>query len=185
MDLEYCLRCYVESEVVHGVECPSCGQGKSFVKQMHIGRAPTSLCLHISRTVWLPDGTLHKSTTSVSFPSLLDLSTFMSNKQRYLDVCVCERERETGRERDTKREIDRQTDRQTEKEKRERDRHRERERMRDREREREKGEREKTKERDTQCLAFYICVIFPSIHSTFPSSLSLSLLAHVNTSFML
>ena len=166
------------------MECPSCGQGKSFVKQMHIGRAPTSLCLHISRTMWLPDGTLHKSTTSVSFPSLLDLSAFMSNTQRSLDVRERERERErervTGRDRGKgERETDRQSERQTDTE-RETERS-ETEKERDRKREREGRDRKDEGEGYSGPGFLYLCDITKYLFYSPSRSLSV----RVNTSFML
>nr|XP_060642102.1 ubiquitin carboxyl-terminal hydrolase 30 isoform X1 [Anolis sagrei ordinatus] len=60
--LEQCLRHFVSSESVQGVECDSCnkvgtpgrveGGRSTFVKQLRLGKLPQCLCLHLQRLSW-------------------------------------------------------------------------------------------------------------------------------------
>lgn len=46
------------------------------MKQLQLCRAPRCLCVHLQRTVWLPDGRLYKNPTRVSFPLQLEVGSF-------------------------------------------------------------------------------------------------------------
>lgn len=45
---------------------------RKFSKRLQIGRPPNCLCIHLNRTRWLPDGTMFKNNTHVTFPLSLD-----------------------------------------------------------------------------------------------------------------
>ena len=111
--LQSCLLNFVKSEVVADVECPRCSQvewllpfsccemvsvsvqaaghsvKQTFMKRLQLARAPLCLCLHLQRTVWLPSGSLYKNTISVSFPSQLNLDTFIKTRSVLTKYSYC------------------------------------------------------------------------------------------------
>lgn len=69
---------------------------REFSKRLQLGRPPNSLCIHFNRTTWLPDGTMFKNDTFVTFPLSLDASWLLrqpppsSGRVKYKLVAVVE-----------------------------------------------------------------------------------------------
>jgi ubiquitin C-terminal hydrolase len=91
ISLDKCLHQYMTSELVQGVECPSCSQSNgtktknTFTKQLHIGRSPKVLCLHFIRTVWEgTDNGLLKNPTHLRLPLILDITKYSKSHNQEL-----------------------------------------------------------------------------------------------------
>lgn len=50
---------------------------RKFYKRLQIGRPPNCLSIHFNRTTWLPDGTMFKNNTFVTFPHTMDAGWLM------------------------------------------------------------------------------------------------------------
>nr|XP_008123551.1 PREDICTED: ubiquitin carboxyl-terminal hydrolase 30 [Anolis carolinensis] len=95
--LEQCLRHFVSSESVSGVECESCnkvgGPGKeeggrsTFVKQLRLGKLPGCLCLHLQRLSWSGrGGRALKRQERVLFGETLALRPFRHTPHRHAEA---------------------------------------------------------------------------------------------------
>ena len=50
---------------------------QTFVKKLHLGRAPSCLCIHFNRSLWSSGGFLLKSDLHLTFPVSLDASKLL------------------------------------------------------------------------------------------------------------
>ena len=59
---------------------------RTFLKRLQLGRPPDCLCIHLKRTLFLPDGSLVKNNTHVSFPVDLDASKLLKREASSLGI---------------------------------------------------------------------------------------------------
>lgn len=53
---------------------------QTFLKKLHLGRAPSCLCIHFNRTLWSQDGFLLKNNLHITFPISLNISRLLKNE---------------------------------------------------------------------------------------------------------
>lgn len=89
--LEELLSRFVDSEIVHDVQCDRCSSRCSAIKTLSLGKLPKCLCLHITRTTWSSSGVLTKRDDQVTFPQtlVLDPYTYTGTRKRNAQVRFC------------------------------------------------------------------------------------------------
>lgn len=88
--LEKLLSRFVDSEVVHDVQCDGCSSRCAAFKTLTLGKLSKCLCLHIPRTTWSSSGVPIKRDDPVIFPEflVLDPYTYTETKKRNAQVIV-------------------------------------------------------------------------------------------------
>jgi ubiquitin carboxyl-terminal hydrolase 30 len=67
---------FISPETLNDVECESCNTVASHTKTLTFGKLPSCLCIHISRTTWLPSGYAYKRQDFVHFPESLSMAPY-------------------------------------------------------------------------------------------------------------
>ncbi|XP_030379063.1 ubiquitin carboxyl-terminal hydrolase 30 homolog [Scaptodrosophila lebanonensis] len=76
LSLGHLLSEYITSEDLSDVKCDSCNEITTHTKSVTFAKLPACLCIHISRTMWLPTGQICKRTDYVHFPESLSMAPY-------------------------------------------------------------------------------------------------------------
>ncbi|XP_055842874.1 ubiquitin carboxyl-terminal hydrolase 30 homolog isoform X2 [Episyrphus balteatus] len=76
LSLGHLLSEFIASENLTGVKCDSCSETTNHTKSLTFAKLPACLCIHISRTVWLPTGQVCKRQDYVHFPESLSMAPY-------------------------------------------------------------------------------------------------------------
>lgn len=76
LSLGHLLTEYIASETIADVKCDSCEDTTHHTKSLTFAKLPSCLCIHISRTVWLPTGQICKRQDYVHFPESLSMAPY-------------------------------------------------------------------------------------------------------------
>ncbi|XP_063229454.1 ubiquitin carboxyl-terminal hydrolase 30 isoform X2 [Bacillus rossius redtenbacheri] len=78
--LPHLLAKFVSTEMVMGVACEGCDVPTATAvafKTLRLGKLPSCLCLHISRTTWQDSGQAFKRLDYVEFPEMLNMNPYI------------------------------------------------------------------------------------------------------------
>lgn len=76
LSLGHLLSEYIATESLSDVECDSCQATCTHSKSLTFAKLPACLCIHISRTRWLPSGHATKRQDYVHFPESLSMAPY-------------------------------------------------------------------------------------------------------------
>uniref|UniRef100_U5ETS9 ubiquitinyl hydrolase 1 n=1 Tax=Corethrella appendiculata TaxID=1370023 RepID=U5ETS9_9DIPT len=76
LSLGHLLTEFIQNESLNDVQCESCNESTTHTKSLTFSKLPACLCIHISRTTWLPTGGAFKRQDFVHFPESLSMAPY-------------------------------------------------------------------------------------------------------------